>query len=104
MHFLFCYSITVGNIRCWLQTRQRRRLKRYRHRQTERIEAEEQIDFTLKKAKFFDRFKEQFNSRQLTAIKRMLEEGAKVGHFMANMNYRAKQFILVILVTVIFNT
>jgi Fic family protein len=41
------------------------------------IEAEEQIDFTLKKAKFFDRFKDQFNTRQLTVIKRMLEDGLK---------------------------
>jgi Fic family protein len=41
------------------------------------IEAEEQIDFTLKKVKFFDRFKEQLNNRQLTVIKRMLEEGYK---------------------------
>jgi Fic family protein len=41
------------------------------------IEAEEQIDFTLKKVKFFDRFKEQLNNRQLTVIKRMLQEGAK---------------------------
>ena len=40
------------------------------------MEAEEQIDFTLKKAKFFDRFKDQFNTRQLTVIKRMLEEGS----------------------------
>ena len=41
------------------------------------IEAEEQIDFTLKKTKFFDRFKDQLNDRQLTVIKRMLEEGPK---------------------------
>jgi Fic family protein len=41
------------------------------------IEAEEQIDFTLKKVKFFDRFKDQLNNRQLTVIKRMLQEGAK---------------------------
>jgi Fic family protein len=38
-------------------------------------EAESQIEFTLKKVKFFDRYKDQFNKRQLTAIKRMLEEG-----------------------------
>jgi Fic family protein len=37
-------------------------------------EAEEQIDFTLKKVKFFDKFKEQLNERQLAAIKRMLDE------------------------------
>ncbi len=41
------------------------------------IEAEVQIDFTLKKVKFFDRFKEQLNNRQHTVIKRMLEEGYK---------------------------
>jgi Fic family protein len=41
------------------------------------IEAEEQIDFTLKKVKFFDHFKEQLNNRQFIVIKRMLQEGAK---------------------------
>ncbi|MET0635278.1 MAG: Fic family protein [Chitinophagaceae bacterium] len=41
------------------------------------IEAETQIDFTLKKTRFFDRFKDQMNERQLTVIKRMLEEGTK---------------------------
>lgn len=40
-------------------------------------EAEEQIDFTLKKVKFFDRFKEKLNERQLKVIKRMLDEGPK---------------------------
>lgn len=40
-------------------------------------EAEEQIEFTLKKAKFFDRFKEQFNDRQLKVINRMLVQGPK---------------------------
>lgn len=39
------------------------------------LEAEEQIEFTLKKAKYFDRFKEQLNDRQLKVIKRMLESG-----------------------------
>jgi len=47
-------------------------------------EAETQIDFTLKKTKFFDRFKDQFNERQLTVIKRMLEEGTK--GFQGGMN------------------
>jgi len=37
--------------------------------------AEEQINFTLKKTKFFDRFKDQFNERQLKVMKRVLEEG-----------------------------
>ena len=40
-------------------------------------EAEEQIDFTLKKVKFFDRFKDKLNERQMKVIKRMLEEGPK---------------------------
>ena len=40
-------------------------------------EAEEQIDFTLKKVKFFDRFKDRLNERQLKVIVRMLEEGPK---------------------------
>jgi Fic family protein len=40
-------------------------------------EAEKQIEFTLKKTRFFDRFKDQLNDRQITVIKRMLEEGAK---------------------------
>ena len=40
-------------------------------------EAETQIEFTLKKTKFFDRFRDQLNERQYTVIRRMLEEGAK---------------------------
>lgn len=44
---------------------------------TAQSEAEEQIDFTLKKAKFFDHFKNKLNERQLKVIKRMLEEGPK---------------------------
>jgi Fic family protein len=39
------------------------------------IQAEEQIDFTLKKAKLFDRFRNQLNERQLQILRRMLEEG-----------------------------
>lgn len=38
-------------------------------------QAEELIGFTLKKAKFFDRFKGQWNSRQMKVVHRMLEEG-----------------------------
>jgi Fic family protein len=49
-------------------------------------EAEKQIEFTLKKTRFFDRFKDQFNDRQLTVIRRMLEEGAK--GFEGGMNAR----------------
>jgi len=44
---------------------------------TAQTEAEEQIDFTLKKAKFFDRYKDQLSERQLKVIRRMLEEGPK---------------------------
>jgi Fic family protein len=40
-------------------------------------EAAEQIDFTLKKAKFFTRFQHQLNDRQLRVVLRMLEEGPK---------------------------
>jgi Fic family protein len=39
------------------------------------IQAEEQIDFTLKKTKLFDRFSNQLNERQLQILRRMLEEG-----------------------------
>ncbi len=49
-------------------------------------EAETQIEFSLKKAKFFVRFKDKFNERQLTVIKRMLEEGPK--GFEGGMNAR----------------
>ena len=41
------------------------------------IDSENQIDFTLKKVKFFDRFRNLLNDRQITVIKRMLEEGPK---------------------------
>lgn len=41
------------------------------------IQAEEQIDFTLKKTKLFDRFKDQLNERQTQILRRMLEEGPK---------------------------
>ncbi|MFT5710422.1 MAG: Fic family protein [Halioglobus sp.] len=41
------------------------------------IEAEAHIDFTLKKAKFFDRYEDQLNARQLRIVRRMLEEGIK---------------------------
>ncbi len=50
------------------------------------IEAETQIDFTLKKTRFFDRFGDQLNDRQLAVIKRMLEEGTK--GFEGGMNAR----------------
>lgn len=39
------------------------------------IQAEEYIAFTLKTAKFFDRYRSELNDRQLRAIQRMLDEG-----------------------------
>ncbi len=50
------------------------------------LQAEEEIEFTLKKAKFFDRYKNLLNERQLIIIKRMLEEGAD--GFKGGMNAR----------------
>lgn len=41
------------------------------------IQAEEEIDFTLRKTKFFDKYQNNLNNRQLKVIKRMLEEGPK---------------------------
>ncbi len=40
-------------------------------------EAEEHVEFTLKKAKLFDRFASELNERQLCVLRRMLEEGPK---------------------------
>lgn len=50
------------------------------------IEAETKIEFTLKKTRFFDRFKSQLNERQVIVIKRMLEEGPN--GFSGGMNAR----------------
>lgn len=50
------------------------------------IEAEEQINFTLKKTMFFDKYKDRLNERQLIVIKRMLDEGTK--GFEGGMNAR----------------
>ena len=47
-------------------------------------DSENEIEFTLKKAKFFDRFRNQLNERHLTVIRRMLEEGPK--GFQGGMN------------------
>ncbi|HTI93703.1 MAG TPA: Fic family protein [Puia sp.] len=44
---------------------------------TAQIDAEELIDFTLKKTKFFDRHKNDLSERQFKVIRRMLEEGPK---------------------------
>ncbi len=52
-------------------------------------QAEKQIEFTLKKTKFFDHFEGQLNERQLKVIKRMLDEGIK--GFEGGMN--AKKYI-----------
>src|SRR5215472_10425436 len=41
------------------------------------IDAEELIDFTLKKTRLFDRFRDQMNERQSQVLRRMLEEGPK---------------------------
>ena len=41
------------------------------------IQTEEEIDFTLRKTKFFDKFQNDLNERQVKVIKRMLEEGPK---------------------------
>jgi len=40
-------------------------------------QAEEHVEFTLKKAKLFDRFGSELNERQLLVLRRMLEEGPK---------------------------
>ncbi|MBN8781427.1 MAG: Fic family protein [Terrimonas ferruginea] len=50
------------------------------------IEAEAHIDFTLKTTRFFDRYKDHLNDRQLTVVRRMLEEGPK--GFKGGMNAR----------------
>ncbi|NJB71082.1 Fic family protein [Saonia flava] len=39
------------------------------------IDAEQEIEFTLKKTKFFDSYKDALNERQQKVIRRMLEEG-----------------------------
>lgn len=41
------------------------------------IQTEKEIDFTLRKAKYFDRFQGQLNERQMKVLRRILEEGAK---------------------------
>ncbi|MCM4155983.1 Fic family protein [Gramella sp. AN32] len=48
--------------------------------------AEQLINFSVKKAKFFDKFKDKLNERQLKTVKRMLEEGHK--GFEGGMNTR----------------
>ncbi len=48
--------------------------------------AETEIVFILKKAKFFDRFREQLNDRQLKVLRRMIDEGP--AGFEGGMNAR----------------
>lgn len=50
------------------------------------IDAEQEIEFTLKKAKFFDQHKDELNERQQKVIRRMLEEGHQ--GFEGGMNAR----------------
>lgn len=50
------------------------------------IEAEAQIDFTLRKTIFFDRYRTQLNERQLVVVSKMLANGPKV--FEGGMNAR----------------
>lgn len=49
-------------------------------------QAEEQIEFILRKTKFFDQFKNLLNQRQMKVIKRMLDEG--INGFEGGMNAR----------------
>ena len=50
------------------------------------IDAEQEIEFTLKKTKFFDQHKDELNERQQKVIRRMLEEGHR--GFEGGMNAR----------------
>ncbi|MGB5363456.1 MAG: Fic family protein [Aureibaculum sp.] len=54
-------------------------------------QTEKQIEFILKKTKFFDSFESQLNERQLKVIRRMLKEGIK--GFQGGMN--AKKYIAI---------
>jgi Fic family protein len=49
-------------------------------------DSEAEINFTLKKVKYFEKFKNQLSERQLLILNRMLAEGAK--GFMGGMNAR----------------
>lgn len=53
------------------------------------VDVEQQIDFVLKKSKFFDRYADQLDARQIKVIRRMLDEGPK--GFAGGMN--AKKYI-----------
>jgi len=54
-------------------------------------QTEKQIEFILKKTKFFDSFESQLNERQLKVIRRMLKEG--IQGFQGGMN--AKKYIAI---------
>ncbi|MBC72078.1 hypothetical protein [Flagellimonas abyssi] len=41
------------------------------------IDTEQEIEFTLKKTKFFDQHEDSFNDRQEKAVRHMLDEGNK---------------------------
>lgn len=51
------------------------------------IDARKLIDFTLRKAKFIDRYKEQLNERQMKAVLRMLESPEGFGGGMTARKY-----------------
>ena len=55
------------------------------------LQAEEQIEFILRKTKFFDQFKNLLNQRQMKVIKRMLDEG--INGFEGGMN--ARKYIVI---------
>jgi Fic family protein len=54
-------------------------------------QAEEQIIFTLKKTRLFDRFRDQLNERQVQVLRRMLDEGPD--RFEGGMN--AKKYLTI---------
>jgi len=55
------------------------------------IQAEGQIEFTLKKTRLFDRWKDDLNERQLQVLRRMLDEGPQ--GFEGGMN--AKKYMVI---------
>ncbi len=54
-------------------------------------QAETQIRFTLEKARYFDRFKDNFNERQMRVLRRMMEDGP--GTFKGGMS--AKKYVAI---------
>jgi len=55
------------------------------------IDAEKLIEFTLKKVRFFDRYREQLNDRQIKVLTRMLESG--LDGFQGGMS--AKKYMII---------